>query len=62
MKVIDFVPRVSETNRLETISKMVLDKQGERPMLIVVWGRFLKMFLEVYPESRPIKREADDVI
>jgi hypothetical protein len=44
---------------LETISKMVLDKQGERPMLIIAWGRFLRMFLECYPESRLTMRAAD---
>ena len=38
---------------------MVLNKQSERPMLIIAWGRFLKMFYECYPESRPTRRAAD---
>ena len=44
---------------LETISQMVLDKQHDRPMLIIAWGRFLKMFEECYPESRPTPLAAD---
>lgn len=36
---------------LNIISQMVLDKQKERPILIVRWSRFLKMFLECYPEA-----------
>lgn len=44
---------------LETISEMVLDMQMKRPMLIIAWGRFLKMFEECYPESRPTQRAAD---